>query len=80
MNTKRLESIARTLPPFVTRIGKRLAINTRGTARKGAAGDWNNHFTNDVKEQCGEFSMVLLTETTDEIEDTWIPAESDFLL
>ncbi len=80
MNTKRLESIARTLPPFVTRIGKRLAINTRGTARKGAAGDWNNHFTNDVKEQRGEFSMALLTETTDEIEDTWITAESDISL
>jgi|GEM_PF-6914299 hypothetical protein len=80
MNTKRLESISRTLLPFVTRIGKRLAINKWGTARKGVAGDWNNHFTNDVKEQCGEFSMDLLTETTDEIEDTWITAESDISL
>ncbi|MGY8755762.1 MAG: hypothetical protein ACKVLC_00145 [Phycisphaerales bacterium] len=80
MNTKRLESISRTLLPFVTRIGKRLAINKWGTARKGVAGDWNNHFTNDVKEQCGEFSINLLTETTDEIEDTWITAESDISL
>jgi len=49
-------------------------------ARKGIAGDWKNHFTKDVKEQYGKIIADFLIETTDELDDNWITAESDISL
>ncbi|MBT4530469.1 MAG: sulfotransferase domain-containing protein [Phycisphaerae bacterium] len=39
MNTKKLESIARKLPPFVTRFGKRIAVNFRAKDQLRACRD-----------------------------------------
>lgn len=46
-------------------------------ARKGVSGDWTNHFTASLREQYGEIIAEFLIETTDEIDDSWITAESN---
>ena len=50
--------------------------STSAFARKGVAGDWQNHFTPELRKQYGSLIADFLIETTDEDDDSWITEES----